>query len=401
MNNLKIRFRLLSIALCFLAASGQLSAQRNYLQVSIQQEKLQPGDSLQFTARLIINNNQLPALGSLYLKAVSQNNKVYDYRWPLLKGEAKVSILLGDSIPPGHYTLYFAATLNFFEVRGKVLYPKRIKKLSSLLITDENEWLEEEVAVAKNGDFSYNDKIFANKATLFLKQPKGRNDELDIKIETILDSAFVPVASSTQWITVGDVRTDWAPPAGVVFEKVDSVVQVREKMLAPVTVTARKKSKVDQYFEKYSTGMFRSINERVIDLLDDPSSFSSGNILNYLVNRVAGLQIRNPMGQDIGASWRNQPVVFYLDEMQVEPTVLRSVSITEIAAVKAFPPPFFGNPGGNGGGIAVYTRRGAFAIDKNKHTFHIRGYDPLITLLPLPQYEEGFIELVEKPGQDQ
>jgi hypothetical protein len=56
--------------------------------------------------------------------------------------------------------------------------------------------------------------------------------------------------------------------------------------------------------------------------------------------------------------------------------------MTDIAIVKAYPPPFFGAPGG-GGGIAIYTRRGGEAnyLPANRQVFKVRGYTPSATVL--------------------
>jgi hypothetical protein len=58
--------------------------------------------------------------------------------------------------------------------------------------------------------------------------------------------------------------------------------------------------------------------------------------------------------------------------------------MNDIAIVKAFPPPFFGAPGGgNGGGIAVYTKRGGENrfLPGNRTVFKIKGYTPLAARL--------------------
>ncbi|MDO9373308.1 MAG: hypothetical protein Q7T76_02765 [Ferruginibacter sp.] len=51
--------------------------------------------------------------------------------------------------------------------------------------------------------------------------------------------------------------------------------------------------------------------------------------------------------------------------------------MTDIAIVKAYPPPFFGAPGGNGG-IAIYTRRGGEGnyLPANRRVFKVSGYTP-------------------------
>jgi hypothetical protein len=59
-----------------------------------------------------------------------------------------------------------------------------------------------------------------------------------------------------------------------------------------------------------------------------------------------------------------------------------NIPMTDIAIVKAFPPPFLGAPGG-GGAIAIYTRRGdeASYLPEGRQVFKVRGYTPSATVL--------------------
>jgi hypothetical protein len=85
------------------------------------------------------------------------------------------------------------------------------------------------------------------------------------------------------------------------------------------------------------------------------------NILNYLQGRVAGLLIRNSGYGDATATWRNGPVIFYIDEMRVDIQTAIMVPVSDIAIVKAFPPPFFGNNlWGRGCHCYLYKKGGIF-----------------------------------------
>ena len=56
------------------------------------------------------------------------------------------------------------------------------------------------------------------------------------------------------------------------------------------------------------------------------------------------------------------------------------IPLTDIAIIKVYPPPFFGNTGGAGGAIAIYTKRGGFTNDNYKNAFKVKGYTPLISI---------------------
>jgi len=111
----------------------------------------------------------------------------------------------------------------------------------------------------------------------------------------------------------------------------------------------------------------------LIAIMDDPSAIGFNNVFNYLQGRVAGLQIA-PTG---AASWRGSRVTFFLDEIRVSAQQIANIPMTDIAIVKAYPPPFIG-AAGSGGGIAVYTRRGGEAgyLPANRQVFKVRGYTP-------------------------
>ena len=57
--------------------------------------------------------------------------------------------------------------------------------------------------------------------------------------------------------------------------------------------------------------------------------------------------------------WRGANTDFFLDEMKSDAEVVGNISMSQIAYIKVFRPPFFGGTGGSSGGaIAIYTRKG-------------------------------------------
>ncbi|MBS1750149.1 MAG: hypothetical protein JST63_09610 [Bacteroidetes bacterium] len=135
--------------------------------------------------------------------------------------------------------------------------------------------------------------------------------------------------------------------------------ETKFKTLEEVKVVAQKKSNVEKLNEKLSSGMFRSMNENVFDLVNenqDAASFT--NILQWLQGRVAGLQIQMQNGNYV-PMLRGSQVGLYLDEMQVDASAINNLPVSDIAMVKVIKGPFLGGIGGGGGGaVAIYTRRG-------------------------------------------
>ncbi len=231
-------------------------AQETSLTVAVLKNELQPKDTLSFDATFIVNNRK-PAIGTLYLKAVNQQGQIWNMRWPLLDGICQVDIAIPDSFPSSHFDLYFAATTNFFTIYGRVKSPPKIKLLKSTLLTTGKDWLVEDIPVSAEGEFQYRHKVFENEATLFLKQNLKNNDDLDIRIVSLLDSVFTPIATSVKEITIGDLKDTFVVRKQLTYAQVDSAIASNEKMLEAAIVTAKKMTKAEKFNEKYTTGLFK------------------------------------------------------------------------------------------------------------------------------------------------
>lgn len=125
--------------------------------------------------------------------------------------------------------------------------------------------------------------------------------------------------------------------------------------LATVEVRAKQRSKEEKMNEEFTSGMF-SGNGNIFAVEDDLAAQASMNVFTYLQGRVAGLQIMQ--GSPPSLSWRGGAPGLYLNEMQTDAQGLQNISMSEVAMIKVFTPPFYGSFGGSSGGIAVYTKKG-------------------------------------------
>ena len=134
--------------------------------------------------------------------------------------------------------------------------------------------------------------------------------------------------------------------------------RLKAHQLAEVTVHTKVRRPVDILDEKYATGFFSGGDSYQFDLINDKFAQSSPDIFWYLQGRVAGLQI-DENGIVPRLRWRGASPELFLDEIRVRAEELRTIQIADIAYVKVFRPPFFGSFGsGEGGAIAIYTRKG-------------------------------------------
>lgn len=72
----------------------------------------------------------------------------------------------------------------------------------------------------------------------------------------------------------------------------------------------------------------------------------------------------------------NNVTDIYLDEVKMDSADdISFISTADIALIKVFPPPaFLGAGTGEGGAIAVYTKRGIYNENKRKNVFLVKGY---------------------------
>ncbi len=139
---------------------------------------------------------------------------------------------------------------------------------------------------------------------------------------------------------------------------------MKSKMLEEVIVKAKVKSKEQEMDEKYASGLFAGGNSRSFNLVDDPFAMSATDVFMYLQGKVAGLQITGS-GSNTTLSWRGGAPQVYVNEMQQSIDMVSTLSVTDIAYIKVFTPPFMGGFGGGNGAIAIYTRRGDEARPAN------------------------------------
>jgi hypothetical protein len=326
-----------------------------------------------------IGNNYLATLELLVENEQGQRTRL---RWPVINGQASGAFYLPDSLPKGKYTLLAGLQKRFFEVIGKIKDAGNNSIIQAMLLTKTGEWDQQEVPVAPDGSFAIHNWLFEDNALVAFSGTKNNKELLNIRISTQLDSSYKPLAVAGRTFYIG------TPPAAVRLA-LNQPVEITEAVFADqgielpaVVVMSSKKSPAEQFNEEYVSGLFRSGDERILSIMDDPGAFVFSNIFSYLQGRVAGLQIVQAGFTGGVARWRGGPVTFFLDEVRVSAQQIAGIPISDIAIVKAYPPPFIGAPGGSGG-IAIYTRRGGEAayLPAGRQVFRVRGYTPSATAL--------------------
>ena len=359
---------------------------KDRLDIQLSKSILQPGDSLAITAAYNDAAGKVQNLPLATLEIIIENEQGQRtrLRWPVINGQASGSLYLPDSLPRGRYTLLAGLQQRFFEVAGNIENTKNGGSLQAMLLTKTGDWDTQEIPVEPDGTFTIRNWLFADNAVMAFSWLKNSNQPLDIRISTRLDSTYEPFAVAGRTFYVGNPPTAARATLNKAIEPDATAFVDQGELLPAVVVKGITKSPAQQFNEEYSTGLFRAGDERLISIMDDPTAMAFPNIFSYLQGRVAGFQIY-PAGFNGGAAiWRGSPVTFFIDEIRVSPQQVATIPMTDIAIVKAYPPPFFGAPGGgSGGGIAIYTRRGGEAsyLPANKHVFRVKGYTSSATVL--------------------
>lgn len=365
-----------------LAVSVEAQQATGQLDVKLNKNIFQPGDSLFVQVNYKDSSGQIKdqSLATLELVIENEEGQRTRLRWPVIEGQTSGAIFLPDSLPVGKYKLLAGLQQRFFEVIGQVKDAGNISSIQAMLLTKTGDWAEQEVTVGPDGNFAIRNWLFEDNALLAFHETKDNKRPLNISISSLLDSTYEPLAVAGRTFYIGNPPATVRPTLDKPVEFPEALFRDRGSLLPAVIVKSTARTPAQQFNEQYVSGLFRSADERLISIMDDPSAVGFVNILNYLQGRVAGLQIA-PTGV---ARWRGSPVTFFLDETRVSAQQIASIPITDIAIVKAYPPPFFGAPGG-GGGVAIYTRRGGEAsyLPSNRQVFRIRGYTPSATALDM------------------
>jgi hypothetical protein len=371
---------LLSLFTCLLlAVSIQAQPAKPRLDIQLNKNILQPGDSLLVRVDYKDPGGQIQeqSLATLELVIENEQGERTRLRWPVINGQASGAIYLPDSLPRGKYTLLAGLQQRFFEVIGKIDDAGNIGSIQAMLLAKTGQWDEQQVPVSPDGTFAIRNWLFEEDALMAFSATKNNNRPLNIRISTQLDSSFAPLAVAGKAFYIGSPPSAARETLQQPVETSASAFADQGTLLPAVLVRTTAKTAAEQFNDEYVSGLFRSGDERILSVMTDPSALGFPNIFSYLQGRVAGLQIAPAGLRGGGARWRGSRVTFFLDEVRVSPQQIANIPMTDIAIVKAYPPPFFGAPGG-GGGIAIYTRRGGEAnyLPANRQVFKVRGYTP-------------------------
>jgi hypothetical protein len=259
-------------------------------------------------------------------------------------------------------------------------------ELTGILELKNNQQLLS-IPVDVNGKFGLSGMIYFDTVRFFYQFNNDKNKRLtskatfNIKSNLLKQSSFVRT-DSIAWLKLYIPDSATTEKYKVVAEKIRIQNENKFnqlKILNEVIVRTKLRSRRDSLEEEYTSGFFKGGDGYTFLTEEDPFANSALSVLQYLQARVPGLQI-NVNGAEASLSWRGDVPALFLNEMQSDVQFIQSISMSDVAMIKVFRPPFFGAfGGGSGGGIAVYTKKGALANKnvKGLEFVNIPGYSSI------------------------
>lgn len=301
----------------------------------------------------------------------------WKFRYPFTKGRYKFSVKINDSIPNGVYAFNFLLQDKFLVVKGKLKNPEEAGNAVNYIALSKNKApIIDGASLDKEGYFKI-DNLFYNDSVYFGFSPekKTKVNLLKIVLETPLDSAFEPEASTSEFISIGNTETTVAKTTqGYVF----SATPKKDKQtLQEVVLKSKQKTKREKFENENVSALFSSDNAKTLDFYESDELKGYTDIFSYLTANIAGLTSYND--EETGKTilyWRKEKVNIYVDEFLDVDFSPISLSMQDIEMIKIFSPGSRLGLDGFGGSVAIYTRRMSNrpANRMGNYSFYVKGY---------------------------
>ena len=235
---------------------------------------------------------------------------------------------------------------SYLTLSGKVYgpTPSQLRDAASILLIisqkkgDGNKMLL--LPVTPNGTFNDPSLILFDTAHIYYRLSKGIADATVQFMESRLPARRNRIPANGIFYNQSGDTTGSYRHFQLSDEMTKLLQQYEGKMLENVVIKAKTKSPLEIMNEKYTSSLFGGDGYQ-FDLVNDKTVFSAATIFTYLQAKVAGLIINTSNGTP-SMEWRGGSPQLYLDEVPVDPDLVSSISITDVAYIKVFRPPFFG-----------------------------------------------------------
>lgn len=213
--------------------------------------------------------------------------------------------------------------------------------------------------VNPDGRFYQSDFALFDTMSVFYSFPKGKSFALGATVK-FMDSRI----GAPEKVSVNRMPFYSADTAGAYLNYLRSMADLQMQQLLKgatlenVTVTTKKKSRVEEMDKRYSSPLFSSHDAMLID--PEEFSFYGADAFDMIVHsgKMPGLRVVRG-AQETQLIYRDGSPLLYLDEVQTDASLLQTIPVSTIAFIKAIRPPASSLMGGKNGAIVVYTKRGS------------------------------------------
>lgn len=275
--------------------------------------------------------------------------------------------LLKNKIPAPRYEDGAYITLTGKASLRSSRKPFASRQLLLLIGGADNKRITQVLSTDKDGGFRIDSLLFFGNARLLFTDIRGKKSQyIDVILtgDTLTRSFPLPAADISRLIK-------YFPPGGPAATGLaydyDAIRKANGTMLENINIRVQKKTPLQQVDDRYTNGPFSGDATRSIDLVNNEDAMPYENIFDYLQARVNGLQVFKD-GLDYTIFYRqgtslsamgNVPMALFLDEVPTDASVISAIPANQVALVKVFNT-FSGATGnGQGGVLAIYTKKGS------------------------------------------
>lgn len=351
-------------------------SENDSITISLSKQVYLQGDSLELRINYpnYLNKKLKSATAHIWIDHLGTKQR-WKFRYPMIEGEVNAALKISEQIPSGNYAISCLIQSGFYRMQGQVI--ERDKKdtvINYMMRTSTKQMMVDRVKVDAKGFFTMKPMLFQDTASFYFSPvQKPKKNYLAILLKTPVDSAFEPAAIQTAFFSVGK-------PGEFIDKKIDYNLSLDDPELSSdlpnVTVYTKAKTKVQEYADTYTSGLFKNDNAYVFDGLGNDELAQSQSLAWYLQQKVPGLNVAVDSANNEVFKWREEICSIFIDEFEVMPGEQTMVFPRDIAMIKVFRPPFqYSSTTGFGGAIAIYTKKGKY-VDNNgaKFSFILRGY---------------------------
>jgi hypothetical protein len=245
---------------------------------------------------------------------------------------------------------------NYLTISGRLksIDYKRLTNLTAVLRTANSTVTLFVLPIDRTGHFFKDGIIFFGNGEIYPTLDKNSADLNASQIE--IENGLLPIDSSNVYFNYNELLN---PEKQFTNNKDfnNYLLPTNSKTLKEVVINAKRQTKIEVLDKEYTGGLLKGGISKNFNVAEDDRALNNLNIFQYLQDKVAGLQIQNPFSNP-SASWRNERVKFFLNNVETEITDIRNIPMVEFEYVKVYDPSQGGAFGASGAVIAIYTKKG-------------------------------------------